>query len=486
LKKLLPLLFICFIFNPEVSAQWIQQYVPNDAFLFGGINFENPNSGIVTGYKLGSSNTEFRSFRTTNGGINWNYVAAPDSFRVIAQFEYIAPQTAVGSGAYNLPETGEVFNRTDVKNNSKINESPIGRNGSTNTKGAFFKTTNGGANWTIIKTLPPPYTYATYIDFLNANTGMMLATLPYIMQKSHPTNILKTSDGGLSWSSLLPQNINGDIKAVNFVNENIAYVSGDEYYTEDSSKGVILKTTNGGLNWTKQLHDTLFIGKSYFINSTTGFVNAGGNQLAHVKDYSILKTTDGGNSWRKVYSSDSVFISGIEFFEESGVGIFYGTNNGFDIYECYALRTTDFGETWSMQLIYNSNIILLSATMLDRYNYYVTGGGFNGYIFHTINGGSVVINNNSGIIPEKFILAQNYPNPFNPSTTIKYNVPERSQIIIKVYNTNGKEIAELVKEIKSQGSYEVKFDASNLPSGIYYYKLISGDFSETKKMILIK
>ena len=486
MKKLLPLLIICFVFNLKVSAQWIQQYAPNDAFVFGGINFENPNSGIVTGYKLGSTNTEFRSFRTTNGGTNWINVTAPDSFRVIAQFEYIAPQTAVGSGAYNLPEVSEADKQPDIKNNSNIIESAIGRNGSTNTKGAFFKTTNGGTNWTILNTLPSPYTYATYMDFLNANTGMMLATLPYKIQRNYPTNILKTSDGGLSWSSLLPQNIIGEIKSVNFVTENIAYVSGDEYYTEDSSKGVILKTTNGGLNWTKQLHDTLFIGKSRFINSTTGFVNAVGNQLAQVQDYSILKTTDGGNTWRKVFSSDSVFISGIQFFEESGVGIFYGTNNGFDIYECYAFRTTNFGETWSMQIVYNSNIILLSSTMLDRYNYYITGGGFDGYIFHTTNGGSVGINNYSGITPAKFLLAQNYPNPFNPTTNIRFYIPEKGQIILKVYDTNGKEISTLLNEVKPQGRYEIELDASNLPSGIYYYKLISGDFSETKKMILIK
>ena len=95
-------------------------------------------------------------------------------------------------------------------------------------------------------------------------------------------------------------------------------------------------------------------------------------------------------------------------------------------------------------------------------------------------------------IPQEFLLEQNYPNPFNPSTTIRYSIPNviasetKQSVVLKVYDILGNVVATLVNEQKSAGNYEVKFDASNLSSGIYFYKLQSGSFVQTKKFILIK
>ena len=83
-------------------------------------------------------------------------------------------------------------------------------------------------------------------------------------------------------------------------------------------------------------------------------------------------------------------------------------------------------------------------------------------------------------------LEQNYPNPFNPSTKIKFSIPEIGHVTLKVYDVLGNEIATLVNEEKQAGSYEIKFDATQLSSGIYFYKLQAGDFVETKKMILLR
>jgi len=88
--------------------------------------------------------------------------------------------------------------------------------------------------------------------------------------------------------------------------------------------------------------------------------------------------------------------------------------------------------------------------------------------------------------PLVFKLDQNYPNPFNPSTTISYQLPTSGQVTLKVYNILGDEVASLINEEKPAGSYEVKFDASQLSSGIYFYKLQTGSFIETKKMMLLK
>jgi len=89
-------------------------------------------------------------------------------------------------------------------------------------------------------------------------------------------------------------------------------------------------------------------------------------------------------------------------------------------------------------------------------------------------------------IPNTFYMTQNYPNPFNPITKIKYSVPQLSQVQIKVFDVLGNEITTLVNEEKASGSYEVKFNASELSSGIYFYELRAGSFFETKKMLLLK
>ena len=87
---------------------------------------------------------------------------------------------------------------------------------------------------------------------------------------------------------------------------------------------------------------------------------------------------------------------------------------------------------------------------------------------------------------KKFSLFQNYPNPFNPSTKIKFSVPQLSNVVIKVYDSLGNEVETLVDEEKPAGNYEVEFDGKNLTSGIYFYKLILGRFTQTKKMILLR
>ncbi|MBZ0199412.1 MAG: T9SS type A sorting domain-containing protein [Ignavibacteriaceae bacterium] len=88
--------------------------------------------------------------------------------------------------------------------------------------------------------------------------------------------------------------------------------------------------------------------------------------------------------------------------------------------------------------------------------------------------------------PKQFSLSQNYPNPFNPSTTIKYTVPEKSNIKLAIYDVLGREVALLVNESKEAGNYEITFDAKNLTSGIYFYELKTNNFSKTNKMILAK
>ncbi len=92
----------------------------------------------------------------------------------------------------------------------------------------------------------------------------------------------------------------------------------------------------------------------------------------------------------------------------------------------------------------------------------------------------------SSEIPSSFSLSQNYPNPFNPSTKINYQIKSREFVSLKIYDIQGNEVSTLVNKIMNAGTYEAQWNAADLPSGVYYYKLFSGNFSGTKKMILVK
>jgi hypothetical protein len=98
----------------------------------------------------------------------------------------------------------------------------------------------------------------------------------------------------------------------------------------------------------------------------------------------------------------------------------------------------------------------------------------------------VTSNNEKKYFPSEYYLMQNYPNPWNPSTNIKYSIPKTSQVSIKVYDILGNEIQTIVNEEKPAGIYELTFNAANLPSGVYFYRLQAGSFVETKKMMLLK
>jgi hypothetical protein len=114
------------------------------------------------------------------------------------------------------------------------------------------------------------------------------------------------------------------------------------------------------------------------------------------------------------------------------------------------------------------------------------------YVFKVFITPNVIgINQISSEVPSGFSLYQNYPNPFNPNTKIRYSIPKNEFIVLKVYDVMGTEVQTLVNENQSAGTYEVNFDAKNidgkeLSSGIYYCKLQTNNFSETKRMLLLK
>ena len=163
-------------------------------------------------------------------------------------------------------------------------------------------------------------------------------------------------------------------------------------------------------------------------------------------------------------------------------------NAGFDVERSAAVNSGE--ENWSKIGYVKGNGSTSEVTeysFTDRglstgkYNYRLKQVDYNGNFKYYRLGSEVVIG-----VPEKFSLSQNYPNPFNPSTKINYDVPFDSRVELVVFDMTGKEIAKVVNELKTAGYYTVTFNSSNLPSGVYFYKLIAGNHVETKKMTFVK
>jgi hypothetical protein len=180
------------------------------------------------------------------------------------------------------------------------------------------------------------------------------------------------------------------------------------------------------------------------------------------------------NGSRIFYDSTSLVLSGTSYktkrfrdrFELSGTTRSFARGIGF----CGAV----VGDPWA-------------------YTYALKGCVINGVVYGDTN--IVGMQNISGEIPEKITLYQNYPNPFNPETKIEFTIPPLSSppseggdrgVVLKIYDVLGREAATLVNEKLKPGTYEVDWNGNDYPSGVYFYKLISEDFSESKRMVLIK
>jgi hypothetical protein len=121
-----------------------------------------------------------------------------------------------------------------------------------------------------------------------------------------------------------------------------------------------------------------------------------------------------------------------------------------------------------------------------RYQQDVTIEGFFVHIDDVSVGGLTSVSQIDDNLPKKMNLRQNYPNPFNPVTTIEFAVPRSGPVALRVFNLLGEEVVTLVKEELSAGTYRIDWDASKVPSGVYFYRLVAGDVYETRKMVLSK
>ena len=435
-------LILLFLINLSFAQSgWYHVFSDTNAgFGLGGIYFTSANTGYAVGSKLINSILYPRVVKTTNAGGTWNYLDTPlkDSADMYLRWVFFTDEN-----------TGFIT--------SAQNKSPIYENGK------ILKTTNAGINWSVYT--PSVNKHLTEIFFVNSLTGFVTGY----------HTILKTTNAGSSWELSLDAPAGGYLFDIYFLNINTGFVVGNYSW--------IYKTTNSGNSWTQmqpQGYNQPLWGV-WFINNNTGFVVGGdANNTGNNK---IFKTTDSGNNWDSVIhplARGALFL--IRFFNSDT-----GYIPGYD----RLLKTTDGGLNWFNQNLpipeFGANgIFLINATTgyiagMIQSPYRV------GYILKTTTGGEPTgIKPVSNEVPTKFELEQNYPNPFNSMTSIKFKVTSSKFVKLNVFDLLGKEVTTLVNEKLQPGIYEVSFDAGNLPSGTYFYKLTAGEFTDTKRMILIK
>lgn len=429
------LLFALLLLLPAKSVGQIFQLPFPTQENLRAVAFCNPDTGFVV--------SALSIYRTTDGGSSWAVVANAPPPHQLADISVpkFSPtkQTVYAVGGYMF---FDFANQTqDVGN-------------------LILKSTDFGATWQT--TLDAQDIGESQLDYVYALTD----SVAFVMGSQGPfisnNNFKKTTNGGMTWFALngLSSQVYGG-STLDFLNTSIGYANGHF--------GGILKSNNEGNDWT-------FLTLLNALN--VSFLN---EQIGYAGSVIVYKTSSFGNSWTPLdtvlYGSDMEFASdsvGYLVADTGRIFKFKKSNEKF-----LRLVTPISNDLHHLSLVSSTTI-------------YVVGSG--GVVLKTTNGGTSVVRESSTEKPALFRLSQNYPNPFNPTTTIRYDLPTPSFVKLDIFDLLGRRVAILVNERKDAGAYEARFNAANLASGVYFYRLeanpISGSaiggFVETKKMLLLK
>ena len=419
----LTLITSLFLFNLSF-AQWNKL---SNYLIYGSQAIDSPNSNTIVFIK---SDTLIKS---VNGGNSWIKLKA-----------------------------NELLNAVDI---SAIDESNIWV-GSSN--GKIYNTSDGGQNWTTQFSDASVTPFINYIEMFDAQNGIAMgdATL-----STKPAIFLKTSNGGQSWISQNSESFggfSGDIwRRMDFVNPSVGYF----LQSGGSNPQKIFKTVNGGQNWI-ELENTGYAQILKFYSENVGYYYNNGT---------IFRTTDGGATW----TSFSVSATGswgmdIEFPDKNDPSKIY-------VLDDKLYFSSDSGKTWIESMENGNSFSGRDIVFSNNEKGWVLG---NSYLYTTNLIPEFVVTGikleNSISIGKSISLEQNYPNPFNPNTVISYYLFESQQIDISVYNIIGQKVATLINSVQSSGHHTLNFKGSDLPSGIYVYRLQSKNENQVKIMHLVK
>ncbi|MDQ3022135.1 MAG: T9SS type A sorting domain-containing protein [Bacteroidota bacterium] len=328
----------------------------------------------------------------------------------------------------------------------------------------ILKTTNGGEDWIGLRAGTPKIgctgQYYRGLYFIDENTGWFCGG----------QTTIRTTDGGNTFIDSM--GIAGSLFDIHFKDDSTGIIS--------SFSNKIFRTTNSGFNWyLVPLSPSTSTSECYrlsFVNET-GWTAASGSNI-------LYKTTNYGMSWDsicQIFSGSNARTYSVEF-----PSLLIGYAGG---HRGKVFKTTDGGFNWELEPteIFDKLAMYTSIYAYNDSIVWVAGGL--GKILYTTTGGGLIVNNQSSnfSVPESFTLYQNYPNPFNPTTKIKFDVKNKSDIKILISDLSGKLITYLTDKEHQSGTYEIIFNAMNFSSGIYFYQMIvDGQILYSKKMIFLK
>ena len=404
--------------------------------------FINPSVGWVLNNNItwGPFNSEI--WKTTDGGVTWTLQFSGDQYLRSVGFA----NSLTGWVGTVYPDTIQVL----------------------------YQTTNGGITWSVVQNISEPRPRGI-CGISVVNDSLIYASGRY----NGPARVIKTTDRGTSWISMDLSAHAGALVDCYFFSPDSGFVVGS---SGPAGYARVLFTSDGGNTWTVRYEGDRkgeICWKIQFRTKKIGYVSI--QNFSEGPTY-YLKSTDGGITWNDQLFRDSALVGsngvqGIGFVSDS-----LGWLGGWidDVYE-----TTDAGTSWHSAGFSEGNAAIINRfRILGDTLAYAVGNRVHKY---SIDGSATwVQEDHQAEIPRYFSLSQNYPNPFNPTTRINFVSPLTSHVSLKIYNILGQEVATLVNDEMKTGSYEVTWDASGFPSGVYFYWLTAGAFAETRKLMLMR
>ncbi|MFA7360062.1 MAG: T9SS type A sorting domain-containing protein [Candidatus Kapaibacterium sp.] len=433
----------------------------------------------VVWYENRNGNDEIYYKRSTNSGVNWG----ADTRLTNNSFTSYNPSISV---------SGSVLHVLWYDNRDGNNE-------------IYYKRSlDGGSTWGSDTRLTSDSNAVSKYDPSVAVSGAVVHVVWHDNRSSNNEIYYKRSaDGGASWSpdSALTHN------TANSNNSHVeAYGSTVHVVWTDSRDGneeiYYNRSDNAGISWgldTRLTNNTL--GSNNPSISVSGmFVNVvwqdnrDGNWEIYHK-HSFDAGTNWGTDTRLTNNTSASYSPSVLVYAAPPAlavhVVWYDNRDGND--EIYYKQSIDGGNTWSTDTRLTNNnsnssdpSVAVSGSIVHVVWCDYRDGNWEIYYKRDPTGNPTGIVNVKSEIPTSYSLKQNYPNPFNPNTVIRFSLPSVSQISLKVYDVMGREVQSLVNEKLQAGTYETTFDGSGLNSGVYFYKLMTDGFTETRRMLLVK
>jgi len=332
--------------------------------------------------------------------------------------------------------------------------------------GRIFATVDGGVSWTQQEYPPPKCSSIDGIWFFDAANGYAMGG------PGTPGSIvfLRTTDGGTTWTHLA----NEPVMAAGSTPLLGSFCCTDRLHVWfGTNNSLVWRTTDGGDTWSSATPGSGIVTAVAMHDDSVGIACLGPDEPGR-----FARTTDGGATWQT--------LSGVTPNMAETAAFPVGSPNAWVAGGPTVACSRDYGVNWVLQPTDPFSGRLGSISFIDPANGWIVTTHGEILRYRDLSETAAVRLEGEGKLPVQTLLQQNYPNPFNPSTTIKFELHRSSEVRLSVFNILGREVSVLVNEKRGAGVHEVRFDASGLSSGVYFYRLTAGDFVQARKVLLLR